>query len=139
MVYFLKCKESAPTTDSAVHGFLKKGWQLKFPNRAAVTDVDYPAVLSVIAPYPAGLLFPLFLPQDTVHALTDFLRFFHFLFRSKISRCSPIMDLNFSSSPTISMMLLACRKFSIFAVSLRLYRDWEYPGFPGYALRDKML
>ena len=32
-----------------------------------------------------------------------------------------------------------CRKFSIFAVSLRLYRDWEYPGFPGYALRDKML
>jgi hypothetical protein len=31
-----------------------------------------------------GLLFPLFLPQDTVNALSDFLRFFHFLFQCKI-------------------------------------------------------
>ncbi len=33
---------------------------------------------------PAGLLFPLFLPQDTVNALSDFLGFFHFLFQCKI-------------------------------------------------------
>ena len=30
-------------------------------------------------------------------------------------------------------------KFNIFAASLRLYSDWEYPDFPACALRDKML
>lgn len=42
--------------------------------------------MTVIAPYPAfyGLLFPLFLPQDTINALSDFLGFFYFLFQCKI-------------------------------------------------------
>lgn len=53
MVYFLKCKESALTAESAVHRFLKKDWQMKVPNRAAVIGVDYPAALSIISPYPA--------------------------------------------------------------------------------------
>lgn len=53
MVYFLKCNESAPTADSAVYRFLKKDWQMKVPNRAAVIGVDYPAALSIISPYPA--------------------------------------------------------------------------------------
>ncbi len=33
---------------------------------------------------PAGLLLPLFLPQDTVNALSDLLGFFHFFFQRKI-------------------------------------------------------
>ena len=40
--------------------------------------------LSLHILFSAWLLFPLFLPQDTVNALSDFLRFFHFLFQCKI-------------------------------------------------------
>ncbi len=50
---------------------------MKVQNRAAGQVLTIPVALSVISPYPApaGLLFPLFLPQDTVNALSDFLRF----------------------------------------------------------------
>lgn len=41
-------------------------------------------LLSLHILFSVGLLFPLFLPQDTVNALSDFLRFFHFLFQCKI-------------------------------------------------------
>ena len=37
-----------------------------------------PCLLSLHILRPAGLLLPLFLPQDTVNALSDFLGFFHF-------------------------------------------------------------
>ena len=42
-----------------------------------------PCLLSLHILRPVGL-FPLFLPQDTVNALSDFLCFFHFLFECKI-------------------------------------------------------
>ncbi|MCI8516822.1 MAG: hypothetical protein HFG75_08145 [Hungatella sp.] len=50
-------------------------------------DIDYPAALSVIVPYPepCGGLFPLFLPQDMVNALADLLGFFHFLLQCILS------------------------------------------------------
>ena len=43
-----------------------------------------PYLLSLHILRPAGLLLPLFLTQDTVNALSDFLGFFHFLFQRKI-------------------------------------------------------
>ena len=43
-----------------------------------------PCLLSLHILFSAGLLLPLFLPQDTVNAFSDFLRFFHFLFQCKI-------------------------------------------------------
>ena len=43
-----------------------------------------PCLLSFHILLSVGLLFPLFLPQDTVNALSDFLGFFHFLFQCKI-------------------------------------------------------
>ncbi len=41
---------------------------------------------------PAGLLLPLFLPQDVVNALSDLLGFFHFLFQREIPliECFPL-------------------------------------------------
>ncbi len=51
-----------------------------------------PCLLSLHILFSAGLLFPLFLPQDTVNTLSDFLRFFHFLFQCKIPliECFPL-------------------------------------------------
>ena len=43
-----------------------------------------PCLLSLHILFSVGLLSPLFLPQDTVNALSDFLGFFYFLFQCKI-------------------------------------------------------
>ena len=43
-----------------------------------------PCPLSLHILLSVGLLFPLFLPQDIVNTLSDFLGFFHFLFQCKI-------------------------------------------------------
>ena len=49
-------------------------------------DIGYPAtfLLPLHILRPAGLLFPSFLQQDTVNALSNFPGFFHFLFQRKI-------------------------------------------------------
>ena len=47
-------------------------------------SIPPPCSLSLHILRPVGLLFPLFLPQDTVNTLSDFLCFFHFLFQCKI-------------------------------------------------------
>ncbi len=83
-----------------------------------------PCLLPLHILRPAGL-FPLFLPQDTVNALSDFLGFFHFLFQHKIPliECFPFDSqfgiLCFPCFCRISMMLLACRKFNIFAALVK--------------------
>ena len=46
--------------------------------------ISPPCLLSLHILLSVGLLFSLFLPQDTVNALSDFLCFFHFLFQCKI-------------------------------------------------------
>ena len=43
-----------------------------------------PCLLPLHILFSVGLLFPLFLPQDTVNAFSDYLRFFYFLFQYKI-------------------------------------------------------
>ena len=47
--------------------------------------IPLPHLLSPYILRPPGLLLPLFLPQDTVNALSDLLGFFHFFFQRKIS------------------------------------------------------
>ncbi len=51
-----------------------------------MTGINYPAalLLSFHILRPAGLLLPLFLPQDTVNAPADLLGFFHFPFQCEI-------------------------------------------------------
>ena len=51
-----------------------------------MTGINYPAalLLSLHILRPAGLLLPLFLPQDVVNAPADLLGFFHFPFQCEI-------------------------------------------------------
>ena len=56
-----------------------------------VLTIPPPCLLSFHILCPEWLLFTLFLPQDTVNALLDFLGFFHFLFQSRYRyRCAVV-------------------------------------------------
>ncbi len=56
----------------------------------------------------AGCAFPLFLPQDTVNALSDFLGFFHFLIQCKIRwSCSFIRSLKTLQKTMYSLIILS--------------------------------
>lgn len=77
----MKCKESVPTADSVCMGS-KKDWQMKVPNRAAVTGVDYPAALSVIVPYPVPCMAVV---SAVLNALSDFLCFIRNVIENDIS------------------------------------------------------
>ena len=58
---------------------------MKVQNRAEqILTILPPCLLPLHILRPAGLLFPLFLTQDVVNALSDLLGFFHFLFQRKI-------------------------------------------------------
>ena len=50
--------------------------------------ISLPCLLSLHILRPAGLLLPLFLPQDIVNALSDLLGFFHFPFSARYRRLS---------------------------------------------------
>lgn len=60
-------------------------------------------------------MFPLFLPHDAVNASADLFGFFYLGFEYKI----PLVECFPPSG-----------QLGIFAASLRLYSDWEYPDFP---------
>ena len=62
-------------------------WAVEVPKQGGGNrslTIPPPRLLSLYILRPVGLLFPLFLPQDTVNALSDFLGFFYFLFQCKI-------------------------------------------------------
>ena len=61
-----------------------------------------PCLLSLHILRPAGLS-PLFLPQDTINALSDFLCFFYFLFQCKI----PLIEC-FSLSGQLGVFFFPC-------------------------------
>ena len=75
---------------------------IKVQNRAAaqVLTIPPPCLLSLHILLSVGLLFPLFLPQDTVNALSDFLGFFHFLKeRANFEQITEMLDRVFEKFP----------------------------------------